>query len=118
MKDTVLKTKLTERQEGCRRKDVTVSSSMVDVLDIAIGHVLAPAAGDVSSNDPLLLDAEMPEEQMNYRLLGAQLTCMNSESNTWRSLARERGNDIIDLWAPLDTSEEKFELLKSQNAVV
>lgn len=49
----VLKTKFTEFQEACRPSDVVVPSSMIDLLDVALGRVSAFVSGEDSSNDAL-----------------------------------------------------------------
>lgn len=57
MEHTVLKTKLTEPQEVCRR---------ADVADFSLGHVSFLVSGDVSSKELVWRTAEMFELQIKY----------------------------------------------------
>lgn len=49
-----------------------------------------------------------------YDLLGAQLTNVTSESNTWNLLAREQASDIINLRALQGPSNHEVEVLEGQ----
>lgn len=92
LEHTVLNTKFTELQEACRRGDVAVPS-----------FTTAPCAGEVLSNDVSRLAAAVSKLQVKHDGLAAQLSTVTLEFGTWRSLVRERGNDIINLRALLDT---------------
>lgn len=86
---TILKTKLTELQEACRRVEDAVSSSMIDVVDFAFWRVLAVAVNNTFSNDVLWRTAEVCKLQIDCDRLTAQMSSSTPEWDTWRSSARE-----------------------------
>lgn len=63
----------------CRRSDVADPSSMVDVVDLALGLGSAPIASDVSSNVVLWRNAELYELQGKYDCLVEHLKNIKSE---------------------------------------
>lgn len=107
-KHTVLMTKFTVLEEAFRCSDVTVPFSMTDVVDLALGCVSAPGAGDVSSKHALRRNSEVYEPQIKYDLPVAQLSSVSSECGTARLLAQERGDDIIRLRALFNTSKDEY----------
>lgn len=115
---TVLKTAVTELQAASCRAGVVVFTLMVDVVDFALGCVSAAVAGEVLSDDGLRLTAEMSEIQVKYGRLAVELSSVSSECGTWRSMARERGDDTNRLLPLLNTSRDEFKLLESQVAAV
>lgn len=87
LEHTVLKMKYTELQEACRRADVVVSPSMVNVVGFAAGRVTVIVASRFSSNDLFRRPAEVYEFQTKYDGLVLQLNSMSSEGDTFRPLA-------------------------------
>lgn len=87
-------------------------------LNFEHGRVSALIANEVSSNDTLRRTAGESELLMKYDRLVAQLSSVSLESGTWRSLARERGDDIINVRALFDKSKDEYNLLEGQVAVV
>lgn len=49
----LLNSKFTELQEACQRFNVTVQSSMIEVVELALGCISIPTTGYVSFNDPV-----------------------------------------------------------------
>lgn len=114
----MLKTKFTELQKAFRRADVLASSSMIDVVYFAFGHVSAPDATEVSFSDALRRTVEVFEFKIKYDRPAALLSSVTSECGTWRSLPCKRGDDITILRASLHTSKNEFELPEGQIAVI
>lgn len=110
-------TKLTKLQEACRRVDVAVPWSKIDVVGFAFGRVSAVVFGHTSSNDALRRTTEVSGLQNNYARLAAQFSSVTIECGTWRLLVRERNDDII-LRPSLDKSKDNFKLIEDQDADV
>lgn len=87
---------------------------MVDVVDLALGRVSVPGSGDVSFNEPLRRSDKVSELRTKYDHPLVQLSSVNIKYDSWRSLARERGTEIIDLGASLGTFKEDLKLLEGQ----
>lgn len=66
----------------------------------------------VSSNDPLRSHAEVSELQLKYDCFVVQLSSVNLEGDTWRSLVRGCGTEITSLRASLATFKDVFKLLE------
>lgn len=115
---TVLKKKFAEWPEACHCADVAVFSSMVDVIDIALGRFFTLFAGNLISNDALRRTANQFELQMKYDHLVAQLGNVTSKCGIWHSLARERGDDIINLQPFVNSIKDERKLLESQAGVL
>lgn len=120
---TVSKTKFTDLQERSRWVNATDSpcrrylSFFYDKRSwFHFARFSAPIAGYIYSNDPLKHHAEMSEVQIKYDHLVAQLRTVTSECDTWRSLARELGDEIINFRAVLGSSRDK--LKKSEGEIV
>lgn len=61
MGQTVLKKKSTKLLESCRRADFVVPSSLIYIIDFAIGIVLASFGDEISLNNPLRSEAKVPK---------------------------------------------------------
>lgn len=116
LKHTVLRKKLTELQEKCRRVKAAVSSSMINVVCSTVVIVPAVDAGNTSFYDALRRTAELSELQIKYNRRSAQMSSATSECGNGNSLARERSDDIIDHQDSLDMSREEYQLLERQAA--
>lgn len=88
--------KLTELQEACRLADMGVSSSMLDVIDIALPRVLAPLACYTSVSGPAQHDASFNELLSRCDHLFAQFWNVNLQCDTSHLLFRERENEVVD----------------------
>lgn len=64
-KHTVLKAKLTELQDTCRRAGVTVLSSLIDVVKFAVRRASVSSGGDISSSNVLRRDFMMSDVPKN-----------------------------------------------------
>lgn len=106
MDHTVLKSMFTELQEVCRRANVGVPWSMIDVVDLALRRVSAFVAGDVFSNDLRRRNAKIVKFQVRYDRPVAKLSRVSSDCDTWRLPAREPGIEAIHLKASLRTSKD------------
>lgn len=73
---------ITELQKACSRADVGAPSLMIDLVDFAFRRFSDPVTGDVSSNDPLRRNAELPEPKKKFDRLLAQLSGVSSECDT------------------------------------
>lgn len=78
---------LTERQEACRRADVTVPLSLIDIVDFALGRFFPFTDRNACSNNPLQREAEISEIKMEYGRFVPRLSNVNLDCNTWHSLA-------------------------------
>lgn len=83
---------------------------MIDVAEFAPVRVSVNVAGDTSSNNALERTAEVCNLQIKSDWVAAQLNIVTSERGTRRSLARVRGDGIINLRASLDTSRDVLKL--------
>lgn len=118
LKHTVWKKKLKEVQKVCRRVNVAVLFSRMDVVDLALKSISAIVAGAPSCNDELQCFTKMSESQIEGKCLGVQRSNVTLGSGTWCLPAREWGDEAINLRASLDTSNEGFKLSKIQDAAV
>lgn len=66
----------------CGRVDIFVFSSVKDVVDFTLVHVLASVAGDILSNDRSHRNAEVPELHEKFDLLAAQFRDVRLQCNT------------------------------------
>lgn len=95
----ILKTKFPESEEACRRADVVVTSSVMDVIDLVLGPLSVSVDGNVSSNSSLRHAAEVSNLGVKYDFLAEQLSSANLDCGTYRSLAGELADDIFKLRA-------------------
>lgn len=78
------------------------------------GRVVAPGSDDFFFNDPLRCSAKILYLQVKYDRLLAQLSSINSECDSWRSIAQERDTKVISLWLSFASSNDELKLLESQ----
>lgn len=108
LEHTIFKTKLMALQEGFRRINIAVFSSMIYVVNFVIGSISAVAVGDSSSNDGLWRTVEVYKLQIQYDCLLAQFSGVNEECGNWRSLVLEWADVISNLPGSADTFEDKL----------
>lgn len=76
MNHTVLKTKLTELQETCRRDGVGFPLYELNVADLTIGIVSASSVEKVLFNEPFLCSADVPSFQIKWNCFASHLSSM------------------------------------------
>lgn len=71
-----------ELLEACRRAEVVSPSSIIELVDIALGFFSALVTVETTSNDALRRTAEVSEFQIKYDRLLAQLSTVTPEYGT------------------------------------
>lgn len=89
---------------------------MIDIVSFALWRVWTPVAGGFSANASLRGTAEVSDFEVKCLRLATQLSSVISGCATWRLLACESGDDIINFRASHDTSKGLYKLLESQVA--
>lgn len=95
LEHTVSEARYTYLQEACHGSDLTVFSSMVDIVELALEHMSALTAGDNFTIDQLRCDAKVLQLQMNYDRLVAQMSSMSLECGRCRLLFPEPGTETL-----------------------
>lgn len=81
---------------------------MMRVVDFTLERVSTPIPSAFSYSNAFRRTEEVFEMQVKFNRVPAQVSSVTSECSIWRSLARVRGNVIIDLGPALNTSKNMF----------
>lgn len=118
LEHTFLEKMCTELQKGCLCVNFAAPSSMTDGANFAPRCAATLVAGYILSSVAFQRSAKQAELQVKCDRLVARLSSVTSKCITWRSLLRDRGYDMSNLQASLNTSKDWSSLLEGQTVVL